>query len=251
MNLKRIIMHHTGGSYSPSAEDRRSYHFIVDGEGKVVEGDHKVSDNGPSAPMGPGQYAAHCLNLNRGSIGISICAMGTNKQTWAAPYDGPYPVKPVQVDAMVAKVAELCRQYGINPQRDLVLSHAEVEPTLGVKQRNKWDFDYNPRTRSSVRDPIAIGDELRQEVAHALTGVVLAPPSAEAITARPLLKQGDQGQDVIDLQKLLGFPPKCQDGIFGPKTRAAVIRFQAKEQLKPDGYVGNLTWAALTRQKGK
>jgi peptidoglycan hydrolase-like protein with peptidoglycan-binding domain len=43
--------------------------------------------------------------------------------------------------------------------------------------------------------------------------------------------------------KLLGFDEI--DGVFGPKTTAAVKSFQQGEGLAPDGIVGPLTWAAL------
>ena len=35
------------------------------------------------------------------------------------------------------------------------------------------------------------------------------------------------------------------DGDFGAKTLAAVVSFQKKYKLKPDGIVGNMTYAKL------
>ncbi|MGE4272635.1 MAG: peptidoglycan-binding protein [Desulfitobacterium sp.] len=64
----------------------------------------------------------------------------------------------------------------------------------------------------------------------------------------PLLRQGSQGPSVVHLQQLLtshGFSPGAIDGIFGPKTEAAVIAFQKSRGLAVDGIVGVRTWTAL------
>jgi peptidoglycan hydrolase-like protein with peptidoglycan-binding domain len=60
---------------------------------------------------------------------------------------------------------------------------------------------------------------------------------------RPTLRQGATGFAVRDLQRRLG--GLVADGEFGPATRAAVIAFQIRNQLLPDGVVGPMTWAAL------
>ena len=61
--------------------------------------------------------------------------------------------------------------------------------------------------------------------------------------------QGETGKRVSDLQERLnagGFkPPLKVDGIFGPKTLAAVRAFQKAHGLKVDGLVGPKTTAAL------
>ncbi|MCX7932278.1 MAG: peptidoglycan-binding protein [Rhodovarius sp.] len=60
----------------------------------------------------------------------------------------------------------------------------------------------------------------------------------------PLLR----GPDVRALQQALrraGYAPGEADGIFGPRTRDALIAFQRSRGLAPDGVVGPRTWAAL------
>lgn len=59
---------------------------------------------------------------------------------------------------------------------------------------------------------------------------------------------GSTGPEVEMLQRILysiGYDPGPIDGIFGPLTRNAVIRFQLDNGLVPDGIVGPKTWAAI------
>ena len=56
------------------------------------------------------------------------------------------------------------------------------------------------------------------------------------------LRKGDQGAEVLTLQKALRLYP---DGIFGEITKNAVIAFQKSKGLVSDGIVGAKTWAAL------
>ena len=62
-----------------------------------------------------------------------------------------------------------------------------------------------------------------------------------------ILRQGDQGEAVRELQRRLsekGFTLNA-DGIFGAKTAAAVKAFQKAAGLTQDGIAGPNTWAAL------
>lgn len=64
----------------------------------------------------------------------------------------------------------------------------------------------------------------------------------------PTLRMGSRGPSVTDLQtrlKRAGFDPGPIDGIFGSRTRAAVISFQRSRGLAQDGIVGIQTWTAL------
>ena len=57
-----------------------------------------------------------------------------------------------------------------------------------------------------------------------------------------VLNRGDSGDDVKALQRRLGI---TADGVFGPKTEAAVKAFQRKHGLVDDGKVGPKTAAKL------
>lgn len=60
--------------------------------------------------------------------------------------------------------------------------------------------------------------------------------------------------DYVAVQKRLNElgqdPPLTTDGVYGPKTRAAVIAFQQSKGLTPDGIVGPKTCAALGIEVG-
>lgn len=69
----------------------------------------------------------------------------------------------------------------------------------------------------------------------------------------PMLRQGDRGPQVKDLQNLLNESNESNlekldpDGVFGSKTLAKVIEFQKGRALQPDGIAGPLTNAELFR----
>ena len=239
MPMNRITGHHSAGPHALTTADREHYHRIVDGDGQVHNGDHAITDNLPGRPFTSGTYAAHTRNLNSGNIGLSMASMLGAQ--WASPRACPAFPTLAQIEAFCREAARLCREWGIAPERETLLSHAEVEVTLGVKQKGKWDFDYSLLGKVNSRDPVAVGDEWRQEVKRLLGGPV-APP-APAPGARGTLRRGDMGDDVRVLQTALKLSPA--DGAFGPATFVAVVAFQRRNNLRPDGVVGRMTWAAL------
>jgi peptidoglycan hydrolase-like protein with peptidoglycan-binding domain len=73
---------------------------------------------------------------------------------------------------------------------------------------------------------------------------------AGTLSPWPPVQQGDQEHPVRTLQCLLrahGYPLTV-DGMFGPRTDAAVRAFQRAKQLAVDGIVGPETWPALIVQ---
>ncbi|MEG4500460.1 peptidoglycan-binding protein [Microcoleus sp. F10-C6] len=75
-----------------------------------------------------------------------------------------------------------------------------------------------------------------------------SPIAQTGARARPTLKLGSRGSEVIELQaalKLLGFYPDTVDGIFSQSTARAVSQFQEAAGLPPDAIVGQDTWNRL------
>ncbi len=73
---------------------------------------------------------------------------------------------------------------------------------------------------------------------------------AEKYNFTILLKIGSKGNEVIELQKFLvslGYNIGLTDGIFGTKTKAAVISFQIANKLVGDGIVGTKTRILLNK----
>lgn len=69
---------------------------------------------------------------------------------------------------------------------------------------------------------------------------------------RPTLQPGARGTFVRDLQDQLaqlGYFSGAVDGVFGSRTREAVLAFQADHDMKTDAIVGPKTWAALASAK--
>ncbi|EBA08959.1 peptidoglycan recognition protein family protein [Sagittula stellata] len=235
--LNRIILHWTAGGGRASAVDRQHYHRLVEHDGRIVPGTEALADN---IVTSDGDYAAHTRNLNTGSIGVALCGM---RDAIEVPFSaGPSPLTEVQVDAACALVAELCRAHGIPVTRETVLTHAEVQPTLGVRQLGKWDITRLPY-KPDVVGAYPVGDYLRAKI-KALLG------EAAPASNRPVLRFGDRGADVRVLQEDLAglrYFAGRRDGRFDTLTRAALLAFQADNGLATDAVAGALTWAALAR----
>lgn len=156
-NMKRVIWHWTAGGYEASSLDKEHYHMLVDGKDTVIKGEHSIKANEKIV----GEYAAHTKDCNTGSIGLSVCAMVGAIET---PYNaGKCPMKESQIHVLAQITAQLCKRYKIPVSRTTTLSHAEVQPTLGIKQRGKWDYSRLPHKPDLV-GPLAVGDEIRRLV---------------------------------------------------------------------------------------
>ena len=80
------------------------------------------------------------------------------------------------------------------------------------------------------------------------TQFIQAPTEEEVKTGTKVLKIGMKGDLVTKIQeqlKVRGVDPKGVDGKFGKNTKNAVIEYQNKVGLKPDGVVGKSTYERL------
>ena len=180
--MRRIIWHWTAGGHTANNTDKRHYHYIIEGDGTVVKGNHPPEANLVlRTPNDSSTYAAHTRGLNTESIGIAVAAMrGATERPFST---GPSPITEAQVAALVALTARLCKQYNIHVDIDTVLSHAEVQPTLKVAQRNKWDITWLPGM-SRPADPVHVGTILRNQVSIKLAEQpATTNPIATLITA--------------------------------------------------------------------
>ncbi|TCP29432.1 putative peptidoglycan binding protein [Scopulibacillus darangshiensis] len=69
-----------------------------------------------------------------------------------------------------------------------------------------------------------------------------------------MLYQGESGTEIKNLQYILNVMSfytetgiTDPDGIFGPKTRQAVMKYQEANGLVPDGIVGPKTWKSFSK----
>lgn len=158
VRMRAIVAHWSAGGHVVSTVDKEHYHFIVSGKGEVVKGDNDIADNVSTADN---DYAAHTRGFNTGVIGVSMaCMLGAIENPFNA---GKYPMTKIQWDTCMKVIAELATFYKIPVTNQTILSHAEVQPNLGIQQRGKWDF-----TRLafdlSVKGAKACGDKMRAEV---------------------------------------------------------------------------------------
>jgi hypothetical protein len=157
--VKRIHWHWTAGAPGINAKESDSYNFVITWpDGEVVP---CVPVERQKPPLVNGAYAAHTKGANSWAIGISIDAMAGAVER---PFNhGKYPITQKQVDALVNLSRELGAKYGIPVTPETMLSHAEVQGTLGIKQNNKWDIMWLPGM-AVPGDPVAVGNKLRAMV---------------------------------------------------------------------------------------
>jgi hypothetical protein len=74
-------------------------------------------------------------------------------------------------------------------------------------------------------------------------------PDRVPIEDRPTLRRGDEGEHVLDMQRMIPRFPGTFDGDFGSVTEDAVMNYQRSRGLDIDGICGQQTWQALYDHK--
>lgn len=158
--VRGIVWHWTAGAHGVIDLERHHYNWLFDRMGNVFDGDHTVQDQ-VNYDWREGVGASHTKSMNTGWLGLSVDAMagavesplnwGTNPITWEG------------IDAMLDWTMELCEEYDIPVSPWTTLSHAEVQQTLGIRQRWKWDYKVLPGF-TAAKDARVVGDMLRDRM---------------------------------------------------------------------------------------
>jgi hypothetical protein len=105
---------------------------------------------------------SHTRYCNTGVIGMAVAAMHGAKDYPKLKW-GSYPMTWEGIDAMLERVIEYSIEYDIPITPWSVMTHAEVQETLGIKQRAKWDIRCLPGD-TEVSDARIVGDRLRERM---------------------------------------------------------------------------------------
>lgn len=160
--VRGVVWHWTAGAFGFIDLEKDHYNFLHSVKGDTIQGNHTVASQ-VMYDWRRNIGASHTRNMNSGWIGCSVDAMtgaeqknpmkwGTNPITWEG------------IDAMLEQTADLCREYDIPVSKWTTLSHAEVQPTLGIAQRQKWDYTVLPGDLSGFQDSVRVGDKLRDRM---------------------------------------------------------------------------------------
>ncbi|MFC6489540.1 N-acetylmuramidase domain-containing protein, partial [Nitratireductor sp. GCM10026969] len=128
---------------------------------------------------------------------------------------------------------------GPRGQLALMLRYIEKEDLTGALRRREWSAfarGYNGPNYAKNNY------HLRLSLAHRRHARRLAAHDRESAPTRTL-RRGARGPEVEHLQTMLkglGYP-LVVDGVFGPQTQDAVMRFQREQGLAVDGIAGPAT----------
>lgn len=158
--VRGVIWHWTAGANGFIELERNSYNFLFSTTGDSIDGNHTVQEQ-VNYDWRNGVGASHTKSMNTGWIGCSVDAMAGATESplnW-----GSHPITWEGIDAMLDQTMELCEEYDIPVSPWTTLTHAEVQPTLGVKQRWKWDYKVLPGF-TRAKDASVVGDMLRDRM---------------------------------------------------------------------------------------
>lgn len=219
-----VLCHHTAG---PLKGNTPSLRIVRDGRDNLPgplshlflarDGTFHVLAAGRCNHAGEGRWQGVTTG-NSSFIGIEAENAGTLLDPW--------PV--AQLDAYAHGVAAILAHIGADSV--MAAGHKEYATPRGRKIDPTFDM-------------VAF----REHVALAMRGLSNGQPARTVDPERAMLRKGDSGASVRELQTLLSIRA---DGDFGPVTEAAVRGYQSAHGLKPDGLVGPRTWAAILEGRG-
>lgn len=252
---RTIVVHHTAGANTQDFSLEAAHRVA-----RVIQNFHMGQGWGDSGQHFTISRGGHVLEARQGSLAAAqdgsyfvegIHARNVNFETIGIENEGTYMTEmptDAQWGSLVALIAYLCRQYGLDASS--IQGHRESSATACP-----GDMFF------------AALDQLRADVTAALNGggdaTAPAEPSPEPnpeapddevhpddaqdgppLAGWPTVRQGDSGAQVLALQRLLRHRWNAvpSDGTYGATTVQGVQRFQQQMGLGTDGVAGPLTW---------
>ena len=233
--VKGIVVHWVANPKSSAAANRNywenlgtgvSAHDIIDLDGTLL---HCAPYEDMCYQVGAPAYTRRALDELSGYPNNCVIGIECTHLDWdGAMTDETY-------NTLVEHVAWLCKEHGLT--RDNIYTHHEI--VGAYKDCHRW-FTNNPDEWEKFKDKVQ--DLLDGNKApKAKIKAHVAPKQSD------LLRKGDKGQAVKDMQQLLvkAGADIHVDGIFGPKTATALKEFQLAHDLVVDSIYGPKTKAAL------
>jgi hypothetical protein len=156
--LHSFVWHWTAGAKGIIQLERKSYNALADAEANVYDGLFRPE---AQATYAVGRAASHSLNANSHRASVAMdCMAGARERPLRM---GSAPMTDGHIDGMLSETAVWMKQFGILKSKFTTLSHAEIQGTLGIRQRNKWDITVLPGM-TEVKSATWVGDHLRERL---------------------------------------------------------------------------------------
>jgi N-acetylmuramoyl-L-alanine amidase len=172
----------------------------------LIDRDGQVATGRPVERVG-----AHVANRNTNTIGVSL--LGGHGSATTDAFETNY--TPEQDRALRTLLADLQRRF----------------PAIRTISGHNW---YAAKA--------CPGFDVTKWLNRTQAPVVSRPVMPQPAPVSPVIRRGDRGPAVVELQRRLRIGA---DGVFGPQTDAAVRMFQTDNRLIVDGIVGPQTWGLL------
>ena len=154
----KIYLHWSAGHYGQFFDD---YHINIDSDGSIYASTDDLSE-----------VLAHTYHRNTGAVGVSMacCAGATSNDL------GDESPTTAQIDAMAKVVMVLCDEFGLEINKDNVMTHGEAADNIdGIEASEpygcqstceRWDLQYlatneSPAYTTDYDDPSTGGNVVR------------------------------------------------------------------------------------------